>query len=77
MMRREYNLRIDATTVCAHPVVIRARVSMEMAREELGKGFHTSALAGSPDGWLDAILSRTHATHGIEDKATTPMDFQP
>ena len=56
MMRSEPALRIDASLVCAHPVITGARRGMEKLRKDLGNVFGASALAGAKEGWLEDIL---------------------
>ncbi|KAI0790739.1 hypothetical protein C8Q75DRAFT_806130 [Abortiporus biennis] len=56
MMRSEPALRIDASLVCAHPVVTRARRNMEKLRSEIGNVFGASPLAPIKAGWLEEVL---------------------
>lgn len=70
MMRSEPALRIDASLVCAHPVVTGARRGMEKLRKTLGNVFGASPLAGAREGWLEEILGwKHHALNVAEDSA--------
>ncbi|KAI0344770.1 hypothetical protein BDW22DRAFT_1427444 [Trametopsis cervina] len=75
MLRTDPSLRVDAGTAYIHPVIMRARVSMELARETLGATFQASALAGAPPGWLESILGRSDEWDGNEDDES--MDLSP
>ena len=50
MMRSDPSLRVDAGSISVHPVIVRARASMDNRRAELGPAYPASALAGVPDG---------------------------
>ncbi|KIY49082.1 kinase-like protein [Fistulina hepatica ATCC 64428] len=67
MMRTEPAMRIDSQTICAHPVVCRARASMQhmaaQAEREGAKPFVASPLGTTPPGFLDEILDK----HGERD----------
>ena len=67
MMRSEPTLRMDAAMVALHPVIVRARASMDELRTELGPVFQASALASVPKGWLANILGHTGTWDGDED----------
>jgi mitosis inhibitor protein kinase SWE1 len=67
MLRNDPALRVDAALIRVHPVITRARVSMELAREALGSNFLSSALAGAPPGWLTSILGYPDEWDGTED----------
>ena len=67
MMRSDPSLRVDAGSISVHPVIVRARASMDNRRAELGPAYPASALAGVPDGWLDEILGRNDFWDGHED----------
>ncbi|EKM53975.1 uncharacterized protein PHACADRAFT_122634 [Phanerochaete carnosa HHB-10118-sp] len=67
MMRSDPDLRVDAGMVCSHPVIVRARLSMDELRKELGPVFHASALAGASEGWLEDILGHNPLWGGEED----------
>ena len=75
MMRSDPNLRVDARMVCSHPVIVRARLSMEDLRKELGPVFHASALAGAPEGWLAEILGRNDLWDGAEEDEAMDLGF--
>lgn len=66
-MRSNPDLRVDARMVCSHPVIVRARVSMDELRIGLGPVFHASALAGAPGGWLEDILGHNDLWNGEEE----------
>jgi len=63
MMRMDPARRIDVQTVCAHPVVSKARAAMERTYEECKQGgksvFAASPLAGVPSMFLEEILGRS------------------
>ena len=73
MLRSDPSLRVDAGIICSHPVIVRARSSMESLRTELGSVFQASALAGAPEGWLSEILGHDDIWDGDEEDEA--MDF--
>lgn len=73
MLRSDPSLRVDAGIICSHPVVVRARSSMEALRAELGPVFHASALAGAPEGWLNEVLGHHDIWDGDEEDEA--MDY--
>ena len=75
MLRTDPTLRVDVEHIYTHPVIMRARVSMELARETLGASFQSSALAGAPEGWLESILGYSDEWNGHEDDEA--MDLSP
>ncbi|KAH9942269.1 uncharacterized protein BXZ73DRAFT_41032 [Epithele typhae] len=58
MMRAAPALRIGIALVDTHPVVMRARRSMERMRSQYGPVFGASPLGAVPPGFLDEILAR-------------------
>jgi mitosis inhibitor protein kinase SWE1 len=66
MMRMDPARRIDVQTVCAHPVISRARAAMERTFEECKREgtsvFAASPLAGVPSTFLESILCRSVTT---------------
>jgi mitosis inhibitor protein kinase SWE1 len=76
-MRTEPALRVDIKTICAHPVISRARSAMErtfaQAKAEGSSLFAASPLASVPDTFLEAILGRP--TVAILDDGA--MDLSP
>ena len=62
MMRTDPALRVDMQTICAHPVICRARSTMERtyagAKADGSSPFAASPLAGVPDTFLETILGR-------------------
>ena len=75
MLRTDPTLRVDVEHIYTHPVIMRARVSMELARETLGANFQSSALASAPPGWLESILGYDDEWNGHEDDEA--MDLCP
>jgi mitosis inhibitor protein kinase SWE1 len=62
MMRTDPVLRLDAHSICAHPIVARARMAMERCYAE-AKANGTSVFAASPlasvtESFLEEILGR-------------------
>lgn len=74
MLRSDPALRVDAGLVSAHPVITRARSSMNDKRREVGPIFEASALAGAPSGWLEFILGRSSEWNGDEEDEDEAMD---
>lgn len=73
-LRSDPALRADAGLVNAHPVITRARLSMDEKRREVGAVFEASALAGAPPGWLDFVIGHSNEWNGDEDDEDEAMD---
>ena len=73
MMRAAPALRIGITLVDTHPVVVRARRSMERMRSQYGSVFGASPLGAVPDGFLDEILGR--GRRGVDSDDDWEMDL--
>jgi mitosis inhibitor protein kinase SWE1 len=62
MMRTDPVLRLDTHSICAHPIVTRARIAMERcyadAKANRTSVFAASPLAGVTESFLEDILGR-------------------
>lgn len=78
MMRTDPSQRVDIQTICAHPVISRARSAMERtfatAKANGESPFIASPLASVPDSFLSEILGRPATMMLFDDGA---MDLSP